>query len=385
MADVYKINKSTLTGIADEVRRLRRAEGLTYTPDGMKNALSFIPLGDYNNLSATAKDGQMIFHVPEGYYLENNYPTYKVTEEITYITPTKEAQEVTNRYTLYFNPIVVNPIPNNYIDASENAKTSSDVTVNGANVSVPSGYYSEAVTKSVATTTHGKPTLAINSSTGVVTAQHEQTVGYVAAGTTSNTLNLSVQAAKTITPTKSSQVAVEAGKYTTGAISVAAIPSQYVDTTNITKTASDVTVSGASVTTPAGYYTNAVTKSVATATHPTPSVSINKTTGVVTASHAQTTGYVTGGTTTGTLNLTVQDAKTVTPGTSNQIAVAADRYTTGAVTVQGDANLVANNIIKGKSIFGVAGNVEFVEFHTGSSKPADSFGNEGDLYFIVED
>lgn len=51
----------------------------------------------------------------------------------------------------------------------------------------------------------------------------------------------------------------------------------------------------------------------------------------------------------------VQAAKTVTPGTSNQTAVASGRYTTGDVVVSGDANLVPENIAEGVSIFGVDG------------------------------
>lgn len=99
------------------------------------------------------------------------------------------------------------------------------------------------------------------------------------------------------------------------------------------KTASDLTASGATVTAAAGYYPSAVSKAVATTTHPNPTASINSSTGVVTASHVQETGYVTGGTTTGTLSLPTQGTKTITPSTTSQTAVAAGRYTTGAVTV----------------------------------------------------
>ena len=53
----------------------------------------------------------------------------------------------------------------------------------------------------------------------------------------SNTSQLSTQAAATITPTTSSQTAVASGKYTTGAVTVAAIPSQYKDTTGTDATA----------------------------------------------------------------------------------------------------------------------------------------------------
>ena len=47
-------------------------------------------------------------------------------------------------------------------------------------------------------------------------------------------------------------------------------------------------------------------------------------------------------------------AQTYTPGTVDQ-TIAAGQYLAGAQTVKGDANLTAGNIIKGKSIFGVAG------------------------------
>ena len=88
------------------------------------------------------------------------------------------------------------------------------------------------------------------------------------------------------------------------------------------KSSDDLTVSGATVTAPAGYYANAASKAVATTTHPNPTASITSSTGVVTASHTQGTGYVTSGTTTGTLNLTTQAGKTVTPTESAQTEVA---------------------------------------------------------------
>lgn len=51
----------------------------------------------------------------------------------------------------------------------------------------------------------------------------------------------------------------------------------------------------------------------------------------------------------------IQAAKTVTPTTTEQTAVASGSFTTGAVKVAGDANLVAENIKEGVSIFGVTG------------------------------
>lgn len=99
-----------------------------------------------------------------------------------------------------------------------------------------------------------------------------------------------------------------------------------------------------------------------TATQATPSITVS-TAGKITASASQSAGYVAAGTKSATKQLTTQAAKTVTPGRANQTAVASGRYTTGAVTVKGDANLVAGNIKSGVSIFGVAGTLE-----AGSSK-----------------
>lgn len=77
--------------------------------------------------------------------------------------------------------------------------------------------------------------------------------------------------------------------------------------------------------------------------------------GLISASAEQAAGTVAAGTKSTTKQLTTQAAKTVTPTTSDQTAVASGRYTTGAVTVKGDANLKAENIAKGVSIFGVTG------------------------------
>jgi len=126
-----------------------------------------------------------------------------------------------------------------------------------------------------------------------------------------------------------------------------------------TKTASNLTASGATVTVPAGYYASQATKSVAsgsattpatTITQSTPSLSVASTTGIVTASVAQKTqsvtptvsaGYVSSGTagtitlgsSSNTLQLSTQAGTTVSPTESVQTAVAAGKYTTGDVKV----------------------------------------------------
>lgn len=70
-----------------------------------------------------------------------------------------------------------------------------------------------------------------------------------------------------------------------------------------TKTSSNMTVSGATVTAPAGYYASSASKSVATGTEGTPTATkgtVSNHQVTITPSVTNTTGYITGGTKTGT-------------------------------------------------------------------------------------
>ena len=67
----------------------------------------------------------------------------------------------------------------------------------------------------------------------------------------------------------------------------------------------------------------------------------------------------------------IQEAKTVMPTTTEQTAVASGSFTSGAVKVAGDANLIADNIKQGVSIFGVLG---MLEGGGGSSKVTSQLG-----------
>lgn len=70
------------------------------------------------------------------------------------------------------------------------------------------------------------PSLSLNAATGVVTAEATQAAGLVAAGTKKATMQLATQAAKTVTPSAAQQTAVASGKYTTGNVVVAAVPTE---------------------------------------------------------------------------------------------------------------------------------------------------------------
>lgn len=105
----------------------------------------------------------------------------------------------------------------------------------------------------------------------------------------------------------------------------------------------------------------------------TPSISVSSG-GLITATATQSGGIVPAGSKSSTKQLPTQAAKTVTPGTTNQTAVASGRYTTGAVQVAGDADLKSENIAEGINIFGVTGT------HSGLKEISGSIGSVG-AYF----
>lgn len=135
------------------------------------------------------------------------------------------------------------------------------------------------------------------------------------------------------------------------------------------RTAADVTVSGATVTIPDGYYPDQVTKTVSTTTHSSPTVSVNSSTGLITATHVQTEGYVSADTSTGTSQLTTKAAATIPPSTSNQ-TIASGTYLTGAQTIAAvtTTNLTAANIVSGVTVkVGYSGDDDCVASVTGTA------------------
>lgn len=262
------------------------------------------------------------------------------------------------------------------ISGTIQSKSSSDIIVDGALVQIPAGYYTASTSKSItagsattpATTITVNPSISVgNNGLVTVSVNSNQSItptvssGYITTGTPgtvtvsgSSNSQLSVQAAATITPTESSQVAVASGKYTTGVVTVGAVSSNYIGSNIPQKTSTDLSASGSAVIVPSGYYAATASKNISVGALMSsydvtfaPNFSI-LTGGVVkvqqnvggTKYPIKTAGYLNtsdslyiGCSGSATYQLDTQAATTVTPTESEQTAVAAGKYTTGIVKV----------------------------------------------------
>lgn len=180
----------------------------------------------------------------------------------------------------------------------------------------------------------------------------------------------------TATFTDTSDATLDGGGKMLSGVTAYADGTKYTGTIT-SKSSSDLTASGATVTAPAGYYASAASKSVANGSVTAPatisgtSASVSTGTNTLTLSKSvsvtpsvTTAGYISSGTAGSssvslTASVTTKAAATITPGTSDQ-EIAAGTYLTGKQTISGDADLVAANIKQGVQIFGVTGSLSSV-------------------------
>lgn len=106
-----------------------------------------------------------------------------------------------------------------------------------------------------------------------------------------------------VTPTESSQTIGGTNYMMQGAVTVNAIPSNYVGSGITQRTSSDLSASGATVTAPSGYYASSATKTIASGTEGTPTATKGTVTNhsvTVTPNVTNTAGYISGGSHSGT-------------------------------------------------------------------------------------
>lgn len=305
------------------------------------------------------------------------------------ITPIEQEQVITadTGYTA-LSRVTVGAISSTYVGSDITSRTGTDLSVNGATITVPSGYYASQQTKSVTigSVSLNAPTI---SSSGLITSSSTFSTGYIGTAPSNKTLQLTTKAGTTIAPTESIQTAIPAGTYATGDIKIGAISNTYIGSGITQKTESDLSVNGATVTAPAGMYANDVSATVqsGSVTVATPTVSSS---GLITASATVSDGYITGNPSNKTLQMTTKGATTITPTTSQQTAISSGTYATGDIVVNpipsqyivpsGSETKTENGTYNVTSLSQLVVAIPIQHYYTGSTAPASSLGANGDIY-----
>lgn len=238
-----------------------------------------------------------------------------------------------------------------------------------------------------------------------------------------------------VTPTESAQTIGGVNYMMAGAVTVNAIPSNYVGSGITRRSSSDLIIGGREVTAPSGYYANGVTGAIPYGTEGSPTATkgtVSNHSVSVTPRVINTEGYIEGGTLGGTA-VTVSASELVSgtytvsaSGTHDVTNYASASVTSGSATasatkgtvsnhsvtvtpsvtrtagyitagsangtavtvsaselVSGSETKTANGTYDVTNLASLVVNIPFVTYYTGSSDPSSSLGSNGDIYLKV--
>lgn len=402
-------------------------------------------------------------------------------------TPTENQQTIASGQYLAGTQ-TISAIPNNYIGSSINRRNDTDLSVSDNTITVPAGYYETSVSKSVATGSEGVPIAkkgTVSNHSVSITPSVTNTAGYIAGGTKTGTV-ITVTASEldsgtksissngtginvvgyasvdvnvpsegatlqtksvTYTPTESKQTeAIAADNNYDGLdkvnITINAISSTYIGSDISRRSSSDLTINGATIIVPNGYYSAQVSGTIASGSATTPATTITanpsisvSSSGLITATTSTSqnvtptvsAGYISSGTAgkitvsgSKTQQLTSKAATTYNTSTTDQ-TIASGTYLTGTQTIKAvktsgisAANIKAGTLVKvgdandddriinvtgtftsdanAKSIDIINGKIAYVNgqkitgslivqtIYQGSTAPSASTGINGDIY-----
>lgn len=373
-----------------------RASSSTITIDGVTVASGFPVSYTY-----TLPD-----HNIDIYLLYSSYGSVAITESSsvnlqskTGISPTESSQTIAadSGYD-GLSSVQIDAISSTYVGSGIAQRDETDLTASGATVTVPSGYYANQATKSVASGTEGTPTASkgtVSHNSISITPSVTNSEGYISGGTrTGNSVtvtarelvqgvtlymddgagNYDVANAETFVVDEGTAGTPTASKSTVSNHSISVTPtvtnvSGYIDGGTKTGTAVSVSaselVSGTYSVTSSGTkdVTNYASISVGSGTEGTPTATkgtVNNHSVSITPSVTNSGGYITGSTKTGTA-----------------VTVSASELVSGSQTITENGTVNVTNLAS----VNVA--IPVVTYYTGTSEPVASQYNDGDIYLKV--
>lgn len=366
------------------------------------SASSTATSGYTSKATISASSSVRYINIPPGYNSSGVYYTLSAASGGTTINnkPSQTIAPTESQQTIgYDSPytgleeVVIGAISSTYIGSGITQRTSTDLTVSGATITAPAGYYAASASKSVSTMTLPTATSATSSGTSKATILRSTSDQYIniPTGYNSAASYYKINAVANMTlPTAASSTSSGTSKATIGR----STSNQYINIpVGYNDTAAYYTISAVAN----GSATGPTSLSGSSATISTGTNTLTLTKTGVTTTPTVSAGYVSSATaSTATVSLTAsvttKAAATYYPSTSDQ-TISASQYLTGAQTIKAVvvSGLDASKILSGTTvnigdsadadrITSVSGNVSFVTYYTGSSAPSSSLGSNGDIY-----